>query len=114
MTDRSGRSARVSPAHAKDAGPVVDLVLYVSADSPYAHAARRNCELLLDRFDRRRIRFEVCDVAEHPDRAEADGVCFTPMLLKRQPLPRTYVIGNSLNVTALVELLESCGLEPQR
>jgi two-component system response regulator GlrR len=93
------------------APPIVDLVLYVSADSPYAQAARRDCELLLARFDRQRIRFEVCDVSEHPDRADADGVCFTPMLLKRRPLPRTYVIGNQLNVTALVELLESCGVE---
>jgi hypothetical protein len=98
---------------APDDSPIVDLVLYVSADSPYANAARRDCDLLLSRFDRRRIRFEVCDVSEHPDRAEADGVCFTPMLVKRQPLPRTYVIGTLLNVTALVELLESCGLELQ-
>ena len=91
--------------------PAVELVLYVSAESPYALAARRDCELLLDRFDRSRILFEICDVGDDPDRAEADGVCFTPMLLKRHPLPRTYVIGNHLNSAALVDLLESCGLE---
>jgi two-component system response regulator GlrR len=96
----------------KTTPPAVELVLYVSSDSPYAHAARRDCELLLDRFDRSQVLFEVCDVGDHPDRAEADGVCFTPMLLKRHPLPRTYVIGNQLNAAVLVDLLESCGLEP--
>ena len=111
MRDRRKGPRSTPPPAARDPTPIVDLILYISADSPYAHAARRDCELLLSRFDRKQIRFEVCDVSEHPDRAEADAVCFTPMLVKRGPLPRTYVIGNLLNVSALVELLESCGLE---
>ena len=91
--------------------PVIELVLYVSAASPYANAARRDCELLLARFDRSRVRFEVCDIAAHPDRAEADKICFTPTLLKRSPPPRTYVVGHLLNVGVLVELLQASGLE---
>jgi hypothetical protein len=97
------------PARAAD--PLIDLVLYVSAASPYASAARRDCELLLARFDRSRVRFEVCDIAEHPERAEADNICFTPTLLKRSPAPRTYVVGHVLNVGMLVELLQASGLE---
>ncbi len=92
----------------------IELVLYVSAQSPYASAARRNCEVLLSHFDQTRLRFEVCDVSEDPERAEADSVCFTPMLLKRDPPPRTYVLGDLSNVAALVDLLHACGLELAR
>ena len=89
-------------------------MLYVSADSSHTAAARRNCEELLARFDHRRVLFEVCDVSKHPDRAEDDGICFTPVLLKRRPLPRAYVIGDLSNTTALVDLLVSCGVNPLR
>jgi hypothetical protein len=89
----------------------IELVLYVSASSPYAAVARRNCEVLLSHFDRTRLRFEVCDVSENPERADADRVCFTPMLLKRDPPPRTYVLGDLSNVAAIVDLLHACGLE---
>lgn len=94
--------------------PPIELVLYVSAQSPYASAARRNCEVLLSHFDQTRLRFEVCDISEDPERAEADMVCFTPMLLKRDPPPRTYVLGDLSNVAALVDLLQACGLELAR
>ena len=92
----------------------VDLVLYVSAMSTYTSAAVRNCEALLSRFDQGQLRFEVCDISQHPERADADAVCYTPMLLKRSPPPRTYVLGTLSNVDALVTLLESCGLEAVR
>jgi KaiB domain len=88
--------------------------LYVSAASSHTAAARRNCEALLSRFDQRRVRLEVCDVSKHPDRAESDGICFTPVLLKKVPLPRAYVIGDLSNTAALVDLLASCGMDPLR
>jgi len=86
----------------------------VSAASPHTATATRNCETLLARFDRRSVAFEICDVSLHPDRAETDGICFTPVLMKRQPLPRTYVIGDLSNTAALVDLLTSCGVNPRR
>lgn len=76
--------------------------------------ARRNCQALLARFDPRRVRVEVCDVSAHPERAEADAVLFTPMLVKRQPLPRTYVLGDLSNAAPIIDLLESCGVRPTR
>jgi hypothetical protein len=102
-------SSDIPPPNASAPAPPVDLVLYVSALSPHASAAQRNCELLLSHFDRTHLHFEVCDISKHPERAEAHSVCFTPMLLKRDPPPRTYVVGDLSNVTALVELLQSCG-----
>ena len=105
---RASREPRRVPANP------VDLVLYVSASSRYAQSAQRNCQTLLERFDRRQVTFEVCDIGKHPERAEEDSVCYTPMLVKRHPLPRTYVLGDLSNAEALVYLLTSCGVAPRR
>ena len=90
----------------------IELVLYVSTQSAYTPIAIRNCQQLLSRFDPSRLRFEVCDVSREPERAEADAVCYTPMLLKRSPAPRTYIVGNLANLEAVAALLEASGLEP--
>lgn len=89
-------------------------MLYVTAMSSHSNAAKRNCEALLSRFDARGVRFEICDVSEHPDRAETDGVCFTPVLMKKLPLPRACVVGDLSNSAALLDLLASCGVNPVR
>jgi hypothetical protein len=101
---------RASRGTRRDEPDLVDLILYVSASSRYAQAAQRNCKTLLDRFDPRQVKFEVCDVGKHPERAEEDSVCYTPMLVKRHPLPRTYVVGDLSNMDPLVDLLKSCGV----
>ena len=88
--------------------------MYISAASSHTAAAMRNCQVLLARFDQRRVHFEICDVSKHPDRAETDGICFTPVLMKRLPLPRAYVVGDLSNTAALVDLLASCGVDPLR
>ncbi|MBI2188727.1 MAG: hypothetical protein HYU37_16640 [Acidobacteria bacterium] len=69
---------------------------------------------MLARFDERRLRLEICDVSRNPERAEADAVYFTPMLVKRSPLPRAFVLGDLSDAKAIVELLESCGVNPRR
>ena len=86
-------------------------MLYVSSLSRYAHIAQRNFEALLSRVDRRRLRVEICDVSQHPERGDDDAVCYTPMLVKRRPLPRAYVLGDLSNTEALEKLLESCGVD---
>jgi len=116
VSQRPGRrttagSGDRSPAAAN---PRIELVLYVSPASSHTAAARRNCEALLARFDQRCVRLEVCDVTKHPDRAETDRICFTPVLLKKLPLPRAYVVGDLSNTAALVDLLASCGVDPVR
>jgi hypothetical protein len=108
----SGSSS--TPRSGADSSRPFDLVLYVSGMSPYAPTAQRNCELLLSHFDPTHLRFEVCDVSEHPERAEADSVCFTPMLLKRDPPPRTYILGDLSDVAALVNFFQSCGMDLAR
>ena len=98
----------------RDTPVPVDLVLYISASSRYASAAQRNCKSLLDRFDRRQVTFEICDIGQHPERAEEDSGCYTPMLVKRHPLPRAYVVGDLSNSEPLVDLLKSCGVTLKR
>jgi len=102
-----------SGTRVKRAAPV-DLVLYVSASSSYSHTAIRNCQALLKQFDAAHVTFEVCDVSAHPDRADEDAVCYTPLLVKRNPLPRTYLVGDLSNASLLLDLLSACGLEPAR
>jgi two-component system response regulator GlrR len=94
--------------------PAVDLVLYISRNSRHTAVAQRNWEALLARFDRQRITVEVCDISTNPERAEEDAVLFTPMLVKRQPLPRTYVLGDLSNAEPIIDMLESCGVKPTR
>ena len=53
-------------------------------------------------------------MSRNPERAEEDAVYFTPMLVKRAPLPRTFVVGDLSNAAAVVELLESCGVSVRR
>lgn len=53
-------------------GPVVELVLYVSADSPPSQRARRHLETVLSSCEPGQVRLEVCDVARGP-RARRGG-----------------------------------------
>ena len=114
MPRPSGARARASGRARAAAAQPVELVLYISASSRYAGVAQRNCKTLLDRFDRRQVIFEVCDIGQHPERAEEDAVCYTPMLVKRHPLPRAYVLGDLSNANPLVALLTSCGVALKR
>jgi two-component system response regulator GlrR len=114
MPRQPGKGSRSAGSRRAASLPLVDLVLYVSSNSRHTPAAQRNCEDVLARFDPRTIRFEICDVSTHPDRAEADAVLFTPMLVKRHPLPRTYVLGDISNAAAVIDILEACGVRPTR
>ena len=113
MSRPSAKRAQASRSRV-ERGPAVELILYVSSLSRYAHVAQRNFEQLIARFDRRNVSFEVCDISANPERGDEDAICYTPMLVKRLPLPRTYVLGDLSNTQALVDLLESCGVTPIR
>lgn len=114
MARLRGPRERASSGTRRSASNSVELILYVSASSRYAQAAQRNCKTLLDRFDPRQVKFEVCDVGAHPERAEEDSVCYTPMLVKRHPLPRAYVVGDLSNADPIMDLLKSCGVTLRR
>ena len=105
-----------SPAPAPESAPAeapdeVELTLYVSSLSPPSVKARRNMERLLKDLPKH-ILFDVCDLAENPQRAEKDNVVFTPTLVKRRPEPRAWILGDLSDPAILTDLLHMCGIEP--
>jgi len=89
----------------------VELVLYVSAASPASVRAVANVRRLLRQYPSGQIDFTVCDLAQDPASAEADGIAFTPTLCKRQPEPPMWILGDLSHPEPLVELLEFYGVE---
>jgi two-component system response regulator GlrR len=88
----------------------VELVLYVSSASPASMQARRNLEQLLQRFDRSKVKFSVCDLSRDPLGGDADRVAFTPTLVKRYPEPRMWVLGSLKDTGIVADLLHACGV----
>jgi CheY-like chemotaxis protein len=103
--------AAQAPAPA-DPGERVELTLYISPNSPPSLKARRNMEKLLEDFRVAQIGFEVLDLGRAPERAERDHVVFTPTLVKRQPEPRAWIVGDLSDPAVVTDLLHMCGIEP--
>jgi two-component system response regulator GlrR len=102
---RKIRDAAVA-ARGADVGSVVDLVLYVSAHSL---ASARALDILKTAILHASpgVRLTVCDLATDPEAADADNVVFTPTLVKRQPLPRTWILGDLTRPETVKDLLQS-------
>lgn len=89
----------------------IDLVLYVSSESPTCVQARRNLERLLEDFDASQVRYTVCDLVREPFAGEADRIAFTPTLVKRYPEPKMWVLGNLREPQIIADLLRVCGVD---
>ena len=89
----------------------VELVLYVSPNSPASAQARRNLEDLLAQFEPTQIKYSVCDLVRDPLAGEQDRVAFTPTLVKRYPAPRMWVLGNLRETEIVGDLLRVCGVD---
>jgi len=87
----------------------VELILYVSSQSPRSFAAVRNIKKVLERFNSSRVKLTVCDLSLNPEGGIADAVAFTPTLVRRTPGPRTFILGHITNPELLLELLADCG-----
>ena len=68
--------------------------LYVAGDGPNSAQAIANLNALCRELLAERHEIEVVDVLRDPQRALADGVLLTPMLLKLSPAPIRKIIGN--------------------
>jgi len=89
----------------------IELILYVSADSPRSANAINNIKRVLSRYRSDKIRLTICDLAKDPTMGAADSIAFTPTLVKRSPGPRTYILGHITNPEVLIELLDGCDFE---
>lgn len=89
----------------------IEFVLYVSRFSQASIKAMRNLERLLDEYDRREVHLVVRDLAEEPlAEDESDRITFTPTLVKRRPLPKTWVVGDLENTKFVADLLAYAGV----
>jgi CheY-like chemotaxis protein len=89
----------------------IELILYVSADSPRSANAINNIKRVLSRYRSDKVTLTICDLARNPMMGEADSIAFTPTLVKRSPGPRTYILGHITNPDVLIELLDGCDLD---
>lgn len=92
----------------------VELTLYLTMPWPSSLKAKRNLERVLAGFSASEVRLTICDLAQEPNRAETDGIVFSPTLVKRSPEPRAWVMGDLSDRRVLSNLLLMCGLEPRR
>jgi CheY-like chemotaxis protein len=107
-----GAASARDPLPASGTPAPVELVLYVSSDSPASLRARRHLESALAHFEPDRVRLEICDVGQDPARGEADHVVFTPTLVTRCGGVASWVLGDLGDGAMLMDLLHVCGLEP--
>jgi circadian clock protein KaiB len=82
--------------------------LYVAGDALNSAKARTRLMALCQTHLPDRYEIETVDVLTHPERALADSVFMTPMLVKLSPLPHRRIVG-ALSQTELV--LQALGLE---
>lgn len=90
----------------------VELVLYVTTTSQESHVAIRNVHRALKRYDSRRFRLTIIDVADASDDAlyenlEVDRVIVTPTLVRQKPGPKTWIIGSLTPIDAVEAMLVS-------
>ena len=88
-----------SPQAATDTPPVPPgpdvfvFRLYVAGDTQNSIQALRELSDICDTLLVSRHEIEVVDVFSEPERALADGIFLTPMLLKLSPLPICRIVG---------------------
>jgi CheY-like chemotaxis protein len=103
---RSGEDGNGSGS--PDCPEPVELILYVSSQSPRSFAAVRNIKKVLERFQSSQVKLTICDLSQNPDSGIEDAVAFTPTLVRRTPGPRTFILGHITNPELLLELLADC------
>ncbi len=82
--------------------------LYVAGDALNSAKARARLMALCQAHLPDRHDIEIVNVLTHPERALADSVFMTPMLVKLAPLPQRRIVG-ALSQTELV--MQTLGLE---
>ena len=92
----------------------VELVLYYTPPWPSSMKARRNLEKILGGYAAGAVHLVLRDLGEHPDLAEADGVVFSPTLIKKSPGAPVWMLGDLSDTTAITDLLLAAGIAPRR
>jgi DNA-binding response OmpR family regulator len=88
----------------------VELVLYYTPPWTSSLKALRNLERILAAFEKDAVHLTVRDLAEHPEQAEADGVVFSPTLVKKSPGAPVWMLGDLSDDRTVSDMLLSAGL----
>ncbi|CAN5670220.1 hypothetical protein BH09VER1_BH09VER1_01700 [soil metagenome] len=67
--------------------------IYVAGDGPHSAQALANLRTICADYLPERHEVEVVDVLREPQRALADGVMLTPLLVKLSPAPMRRIVG---------------------
>lgn len=90
----------------------VEFVLYVTDHSIPSLHARRNVEAALEHFDRQQVRMTIVNPSQDPAAADRDCVTLTPVLVRRAPKPKVWVLGDLRDTELLIDVIAASGLEP--
>lgn len=114
VTPLGKKFPRSSPPAGAGGREKIELVLYTSTASEKCQKAVRTVRAVLDQYDMSQVKFSVLDLAAVDSFAAADGVIFTPTLVKRAPGPRTWIVGNLDQPDLLIELLDVSGVDRRK
>lgn len=84
------------------------LKLYFSGASSESRKAVRALRRLLKQFDPARIRLDVHDINDRQSSAaplEEDRIVVTPTLVRKQPLPKLWILGDLSNVEIVKDMI---------
>jgi hypothetical protein len=85
----------------------IELILYVSAESPRSTIAIEQIKAMLNRQKSRRVKLTIYDLAKDPNENDEE-IVLTPAA-GHQSGPRTFILGHITNPDLLLEMLEDCG-----
>lgn len=90
----------------------IELMLYMAGRSPASMRALRQMKKVLAEYEPAQVDFKIIDLAQgRPASAEEDHILLTPTLVRRSPLPRTWVVGDLEDTTLISDLLEDSEVE---
>ncbi len=82
------------------------FLLYIAGNAPHSSEALLNLHALCQKHLPGRHEIEVVDVLRQPERALADGVLLTPLLVKIAPGPPRKIIGRLERWERVMAILE--------
>jgi len=107
-----GPVPRVGREAPRSSGARIELLLYTAGRSPASMRALRQMKKVLAGYEPAQVDFKIIDLAQgRPASAEEDHILLTPTLVRRSPLPRTWVVGDLEDTTLISDLLEHSGVE---
>jgi len=95
-----------TPKHDSQISAVTPLFrLYIAGEAPNSILALHNLKALCLKLYRENYRIDVVDVLLSPERAWAEGVIVTPMVVRVSPEPLVKIIGNLNNTDQVLGAL---------